>query len=90
MHIGNTATKAKVILFTTESLKNCYEKKEIRARESKRKSKYDAITLPESADGHTGYHASCYRCFTNIRSKQPAVAEIERKNQIEIKRIAFK
>lgn len=74
MHIGSGTTKEKLILFTAESLKICHVKQEIRIKEAKRKSKYDGITLPESPDDSIGYHASCYRFFTNIRSKQQTVA----------------
>lgn len=70
LHIGpNDSTRERIIPFTLETLQNCQAKQQIRASESKRKSKFDAIVLPESPDENSGYHASCYRCFTNIRSK---------------------
>lgn len=70
--------KENTILFTSDSLKNCHEKKAIRDKESKRKSKYDAIVLSESPDSISGYHPTCYRYFTSIRSKkQTEVPQIE-------------
>lgn len=47
LQVGNGVSKEKIIIFTSESLKNCHEKKAIRDEHSKRNSKYDAIILPQ-------------------------------------------
>lgn len=55
-------------------------KKEIRDQETKRKSKYNVIVLPEKPDGHVGYHPSCYKFFCSIKSKkQETISESESK-----------
>lgn len=81
LHIGNVISQERVIPLTSEALKTCHEKQKLRASEIKRTSKYDAIKLPDTLDEEYGYHPSCYRFYTSIRSKQQTTAvESEHKN----------
>lgn len=70
LHLGAYDPKEKVIAFTEESLKICTEKKELRDRAKKKRSKFDVISLPTQVDLVSGYHAQCYKYFISISEKK--------------------
>lgn len=70
LHIGEGNSKEKIVVFTEETLQRCYEKKSIRDRNKKKKSKFDAIVLPERSDGIVGYHPSCSRYYCSVRERK--------------------
>lgn len=70
LHIGKNDSAENVIPFTAESLQVCDGKKAIRDSVKKKKSKFDGIILPDEADGVAGYHASCYKLFCAVKTKQ--------------------
>lgn len=67
--MGHSVSKEIILPFTHETLLNCQQKKELRDNAKKKKSKFDAIVLPEQVDGLAGYHASCYRYFCAVSKK---------------------
>lgn len=69
LHIGIDKFKEKIIAFTSDTLQNCHFKREIRQKATK-KSKFDVINLPDTPDGISGYHPSCYRCYCAISIKK--------------------
>lgn len=69
LHVDQCESKENIIPFTEATLQRCTEKKELRERARKKKSKYDVIVLPGKVDGVSGYHASCYRYFCSISEK---------------------
>lgn len=59
-----------MILFSEDTINRCREKKEIRDKLKKKKSKFDAITLPDAIDQNTGYHSSCFRSYNAVHLKK--------------------
>lgn len=60
-----------VIPFTTDSIQICHDKKSIRDKKKKRKSKFDKIVLPTEVDESSGYHARCYKYFCSVNEPKP-------------------
>lgn len=73
LHIGSSISTEKIIPFTEQTLQKCFMKKAIRDENSKKKSKYDAIKLPQSVDGIVGYHATCFRYYCSVSKKKDAI-----------------
>lgn len=77
LHIGQSHSKENVIAFTEETLRNCYARKESRDSTKRKKSKYDVIVLPKEVDGTAGYHATCYRYFCLIKTRDHESTKVE-------------
>lgn len=61
LHTGEES--GSILPFTKTTLDKCWKIKQQRDETKKRKSKFDAIILPNDVDGVSGYHPKCYKYF---------------------------
>lgn len=77
LHTGGEGGEGgKIKVFTAETLGKCWETQRIREQfKNTKKSKFDAITLPNVVDGVSGYHPQCYKYFQSSIKRTPAKTE---------------
>lgn len=74
LHVGANNLYENIVLFTNETLEVCKTKKSIRNETKTKASKFDSIVLPEKIDEKSGYHPSCYKCFSAVSAKKKIAA----------------
>lgn len=80
LHLDSKPSLGEVILFKDLTLKKCQDAKLVYL--SRLNSKFTSVTLPESIDSISGYHAKCYKAYTAVSLKE--ISAVSKLNNIEI------